>query len=233
MNVRPKTLLLDVDGVVYRNHKILGKVQKNIVKYVAKELRLSDIDEAYALNEYLYKNFGHTYVGMRCIYNIDKSLDHFVDHVYTPKLLDDVRANIDEVMIDDSNSVRALAEECRNKDIDMYLFSNAPMRWCDALMQTMKVDIVPDNVISCDHDVCQIGGLKPSPNVYDTLHRYLSRKNHDDVTCMFVDDNLRNLMPLLNSPMWRPIFLNNKNDTKLKSKRLMTIYGLNELQTLL
>lgn len=232
MLVRPNALLLDVDGVVYRNQKVLKKVAKNIVRYVERELNM-DYEEAHETNRLLYTQFGHTYTGLRALYNIDKSIDHFNALVYDQKLLSDVATNLDEFVVNDSVTIRCLAEECKMKDIDLFLFTNAPSEWCHTILKTMKLEsyINETNIISCDHDVLE-HGMKPTPYVYDTLSRYISHKNHDEVGFMFVDDSLQNLIPLINAPQWQPIFLNN-NGVDIKSRKIPTIHGLQDLQTLL
>ena len=232
MLVRPKALLLDVDGVVYRNQKVLKKVTQNIVKYVENELHVS-CDQAHDVNQFLYSHFGHTYTGLRAIYNIDKSIDHFNNKVYDDKLLADVATYIDEVVIDDSITIRSLSEECMLKDVDLYLFTNAPFEWCSTVLKAMKLQSYIDesNILSCNHDVLE-RDMKPNPNVYETVYRYIAHKNHDEVGFMFVDDSFQNLIPLLNAPRWQPVFLNN-HGLDMKSKRIPTISGLKDLRTLL
>lgn len=233
MYVRPKVVLLDVDGVVYRNQKVLQKVSHNIVRYISKELKVS-IPEADAMNQVLYKNFGHSYIGMRSIFNTSHSIHHFNNYVYDDDLLNDVSTVHDDTLPQDAASVRFLIQECKRRDIDVYLFSNAPLKWCETIIRTMKLSnyVNDQQIITCDHDVFRMC-LKPNPYVYDTMLRYLCHKKHDEVDCLFVDDSLVNLVPLLGCPQWQPVFFDNTLSTRLKSTKLSTVHNLQEVHSLL
>ena len=229
---RPNALLLDVDGVVYRNRVILDKVSQNVVKYVSQELH-TDLDTAKKINNMLYGTFGHTYTGMRATYGMNKSMAHFTRHVYTDELLHAVSSNAnDHIMINDSIAVRSLAEECKRKDIELFLFSNAPFTWCSRILSVMQLDryVSTENIISSDHDLL-CSRVKPDPHAYDNVYKYIMHKYHDDVVCMMVDDSFINLAPLLGVPHWRPVFVNNMNDLTMTTKWLDTIHNLAELHT--
>lgn len=227
MYVRPKALLLDVDGVVYRNHKVLNKVATNIVQYVAKELHMTQSD-AERTNQLLYRSFGHTYLGMRALFDFDKDIHHFTQNVYTNCLLNEIEN--DSTTVADSVSVRCISEECRRKDIDLYLFSNAPSTWCNKVLNVMHLTqyVKKDNIISCDHDVFQ-SGLKPDSRVYETMVRYLLHQKHDDdLLCTFVDDSFINLLPVNGDPRWQPVFFGAPYGS---FKNIMTIRDLSDLCT--
>lgn len=230
MYVSPKALLLDVDGVVFRNRAVLNKVSDKVVKYVSKELNI-DATEARLVNKALYGTFGHTYIGMRSVYGTTKSIHHFSQHVYDDELIHDLTSSIaDDTIVKDSKSVRCLAEECKRKDIDLYLFSNAPHVWCSHVLSVMHLStyIPGENIITCDHEVFH-KGLKPMNVVYDTMLRYIFHKTHDDVSIMFVDDTFMNHVPILCDPHWRPVYVNNVSDAKISTRRIQTIFGLDEL----
>jgi FMN phosphatase YigB (HAD superfamily) len=232
MYVRPKVLLLDVDGVVFRNSKALNKVSTNIVKYVATELRV-DPPAAANINKMLYKNFGHSYIGLKAVYDMVHDLDHFTRYVYTYDILSTVSCSYtDETVIEDSRTFREVAEVCRRKDIDLFLFSNAPSSWCKKVVETMRLSdvISAENILSCDHPVFD-GHLKPNPLLYKNVYNYLRFKKYDDVECMFIDDSMCNLVPLIGSPEWRPILFERGVDgaSRIHSKKFRQISELSDM----
>jgi FMN phosphatase YigB (HAD superfamily) len=136
----------------------------------------------------------------------------------------------DESLFTNSVTMRYIVKTCKNNDIDLYLFSNAPHVWCKTIIESMHLDkhITEDQIISSDHDIFQ-GLLKPHKAVYDTFQKYVSHQHHDDcLELVYVDDSFQNLMPVMRNPYWRPIFFN-KEGACIRNNRMYTIRNLTEM----
>lgn len=231
MLLRPKVLLLDVDGVVFNHRKTLKKVSSKVVDYVATHLNV-DREEAESINQLLYTNFGHTHLGLNRVYNTSKTSKEFADFVYDDKLIDVVKGiNLDDNTVKGSIDVMYVVQSCRALDIDVFLFSNAPYAWCRAVVDTLDLNsaIEDKNIIASDHDVFA-GGLKPEKAVYDNVCNYLAHIYRDSsLQISFVDDSFTNLIPILGDGRWRPIYFN-KEGTRIQNKRILTVDSLLQIQ---
>jgi len=230
---RPKTLLLDVDGVVFNHPQLLKKVSNRIVDYVATELRVHR-EAADTINKVLYKNYGHTQLGLQKVYNNDKDLRYFSEVVYDDDIIQDLykQAATDDHVFKTSLIMKMLFKTCKYNDVDFYLFSNAPSKWCQAIVNSMGLDnhLSPDNIITCDHDVFG-GRIKPHKKVYENMQQVVANSRHDDcVEIVFIDDSFQNLMPVIGNPMWRPIFFDTTGSgTLVRSSRVNSITHLSDL----
>lgn len=231
MLVRPKVLLLDVDGVVFSHRKTLKKVGSKVVDYVATQLNV-DREEAESINHLLYTNFGHTHLGLNRVYNTARTSKDFADFVYDDKMIDDVKTIVlDGDSLKTSVDIQYVVKSCKNHDIDVFLFSNAPYTWCRAIIDNMglKSTIEDRNILASDHDVFA-GGLKPQRAVYDNVCNYLAHMYRDSsLQISFVDDSFTNLIPVLGDGRWRPIYFN-KEGTRIHNKRMVTVDSLYQIQ---
>lgn len=234
MITRPKVLLLDVDGVVFNHRGIIRKVGTRVVDYVARELKV-DTYEAEGINHLLYTNFGHTHIGLNTIYKTLKNPRHFADFVYSDDMLETVRnIELDGDLLKNSADMSYIAKHCATNDIGLYLFSNAPFAWCEAVLSTMNLTGVIDseNIFSSDHDLFT-GALKPERVVYENISKYMAHKYRDScVQLNFVDDSFMNLIPVVGSSGWRPIHFN-RDGTSINNRQLTTIDSLYQLQRLI
>lgn len=206
-----KALLLDVDGVVVKNNKLLSKVTTNITRYYAKKLHLPHKD-AIKVNKVLYSEYGHSYRGLKKACGVTSTLDDFNYTVYD----NDIMLELEELKKDyhhamHSQHLRELAVACKTKEIPIYIFSNAPFNWCyKALEISGLCNYVPvDHIISCDHEVPRHfhdDGFKPIKGVYDKLHDYIDFMECDNKTLAFVEDSFKNLVPIIGQHEWVPIY---------------------------
>lgn len=226
-----KVLLLDVDGVVFNHRGLLRKVGNKVVNYVARQLNVEQY-EAEGINHLLYSQFGHTYIGLKRIYNIDNTIDDFSAFVYNDEMLDKLHSTpLNGELLKNSTEVRLIANMCKMNDIDMYMFSNAPYVWCRTVVDVLMLqDLFSyDQILCCDHDVFQ-GSLKPQKRVYDTVANVISHKHRDDdIQLIYVDDSFTNLLPVLGDSRWRPIYFN-KDGVNINSKTITTIDNMLQLQ---
>lgn len=206
-----KALLLDVDGVIIKNNRLLNNVATNITRYCAKKLHLSPND-AVSVNKILYKEYGHSFRGLRKACGVISSLDDFNHKVYDTDLmfqLSELSADYQQSM--HSHQLRELAVACKTKQIPIYVFSNAPFEWCHtALRITGMSDYIPtNNIISCDHEVTRFfgeDGFKPVKCVYDKVFDFIEYTECNTKTLAFVEDSFKNLVPIVNENNWIPIY---------------------------
>lgn len=231
---RPRVLLLDVDGVVFNHKGILRKVGNKVVSFVAKELNVEPY-EAEGINHLLYSQFGHTFTGLKRVYNTCKSSSEFAQYVYDRDMLDALEATkLDGELLKNSVDMKYVLSHCKNFDTDVYLFSNAPYDWCRKVLETMQLSnlITDDQILSSDHDVFQ-SRLKPDRHVYDTVARFVSYKHRDhNIQFTYVDDSFVNLVPVLGDGRWRPIFFN-KDGVTIRNRYIQTIEDLYQLHDMI
>ena len=240
---RPKVLLLDVDGVILRDSKVLQKISLNIVKYYAKELNVP-LKNALHINQLLYSEYGHSYRGLRKLYNFDKSIHHFNRTVYTPDVINALKesSSTDKVQHMHYNNFVNILTTCHQNDIPVYLFTNAPLVWCKAVLQIsgLHKHIVEENIISCDHDTMLLhkdDGFKPVGMVYETVKLFIKRQHHlDEPLCIFIEDSFKNLIPVVNDSSWLPLHFNPEaplNTLSSYSPNMVTIRNVKSVMPIL
>ncbi len=223
-----KVVLLDVDGVVYRNPRVLQHVGHKCVKYVSKKLQI-DLPAAQNINKTLYQKFGHTLLGMQRVYDmhIEDILEEFNAYVYdrtTMKYLKE--SGHDESMDHLRQEMKDFVEFCNYKDVPVHLFSNAPYRWCREISHMLDIaNVVPSqNIIHSGH--LEMGYyLKPERTVYKQVETYLrymyqDEAHEDCLKFVFVDDSLTNLVPVMDRKDWIPIYMN--KDVKMENANVQT-----------
>lgn len=213
-STRPKVLLLDVDGVIIQQPKVIQHVSRNIVQYFSKELDLP-MHNALQVNKLLYSEYGHSYRGLRKVFNFDKSIHHFNTSVYTPDVLQLVKeSNQDMLQHVNYMQLKQMVLRCRCENVPVYLFTNAPFVWCKTVLSASGLDkFIPDeHIISCDHDVMlyhEDDGFKPAGVVYETVQHYINNVHRlEDSLFVFIEDSFKNLVPIVGESSWLPVYLN-------------------------
>lgn len=202
-------ILLDVDGVLIRDVQILNKVKNNVVKYVAKNAKI-DKYVAIKLNNRLYKNHGHTEIGLMKENYKNYDIKEFCKNVYNDDVLNDLY-NIK--ITEEINNIVNTLEFLKLQGISVSLFSNAPEIWCDVLIKSYHIKDLITDIYACDN-INYCGKLKPEKTIYDFIEKKLI--NAETHRLMFIDDTIINLQPVLKKYHWMPILFdpnsNNKKD---------------------
>ena len=226
-----KVLLLDIDGVLIKDRLLLHNVRHNVIKYVQHRVPIKNLDvlQACNLNDTLYKSYGHTLRGMRIAF--PKYVDDFTNNdfskdVYDTKLLNNLHHHINtsdefkHLHID----FQSVLDKCRDQNIAFHIFSNAPYSWCLPILTAFDISHIVLNtntIFHCNHKYYNNDLLKPDIALYSNIIselkktqrlQYLnsnsdsnSSKNRDQLQCIFVDDTLTNLLPILSNEDWKPI----------------------------
>jgi len=196
--------LLDVDGVLVRDTKILERMKSNISTYVrAKVPRAKNPDK---LRDFLYRKYGHTGQGLVKEFGIPTP--DFNIHVYDGQILNELAEHLmSEEFQRDSKTIRKLL----NDGHTVTLFSNAPMMW------TAPVAYAIDQRIR--H--ASFSGFKPQPVAYTGI-----RTNRRPI--IFVDDVRKNLLPVQKNHLWVPVHYS----PTIEDWTIPTIHTLDDLPCL-
>lgn len=187
-----KTLLLDFDGVVLRDHLATKLVSIRATSYVKRLTKVNNRDAA-IINKYLYKSFGHTVTGLNKIgypatmADYNKSVYNHIDYTL-------IASRIDKL------AIYTLLDQCRRYGIKVMLFTNSPPCWHENIMARIPLPYKIETVDMCER-------LKPDPQVYMDIE-----KTHKDHKLYFVDDNFTNFASYtLFKPNWVNIMYDEKN----------------------
>ena len=182
-----KTLLLDIDGVLIRDKRLMEHVRDNCVSYV--RAKLPECKDPHKTNNTLYLVHGHTAKGLQTAYEVDVS--DFNSKVYDTKLMD----HLTEVL-SETQTRRELEQiySLSHLHWNICLFTNAPWKWATRVAVAMGENVK----IKCPGDPA-FSPLKPDVEAY-TLP-------FSDLT-VFIDDSLKNLGTARNLTNWVPVYYN-------------------------
>lgn len=188
--LHPFKIVLDYDGVVFRNPYAMERVSDRSAQYVGKKLRVSHAD-ARLMNTTRYKMHGHTVRYLNDL-GVDATIEEYNSFVFENIDWDDIGMNIREADYEQLADVYFINEEMHQKCV---LFSNAPRMWIDRTLACVGTDAESlfETVFTCE----SLEQLKPNPVVYDAIEDYFP-----DADLLFLDDNLVNVHEL--GPRWKP-----------------------------
>lgn len=175
-----RALLLDMDGVVLKNHPAHRLVSHRCSQYVARVTGTKDFEKASALNKHLYESTGHTVLGLRSIgYNV--CIDEFNKFVYKSRIC---------FKNTDNTEVLALEKACKNNNITPYIYSNAPDSWVEDVLVSMGVEMESLGNITNKH-------LKPEPISYEKVENHVKTDGY-----ILIDDKMINIIPIVGKKGW-------------------------------
>ena len=184
-----KSLVLDIDGVLIRDRRLLDHVRHNCVRYVAKKLPECK-DPAYT-NHLLFATAGHTARGLQNSFGIDTS--DFNKEVYDVPL----RSRLWDVL--SSTEFQRDADdihELMRNGWKVTLFTNSPIEWAGQVAHAISDEVC----VVCPSSDVVTSPLKPEATAYTNF-----AKHH---THIFVDDSLTNLVTARWLPNWHPVHFN-------------------------
>ena len=230
---RAKSIVADMDGVLLRHPKLFKMVSERATGFVKKCINpyMSD-QKAKKINEVLYKNFGHTVIGLNTVYKSDITTKDFCEYVYDKDFLQNMpQIERDNCFYEAQYEVKNLVQKLQQKGISFYVFSNAPVKWCITAMNMMNIDIDLQKVIGCDSYI--YGDqmvLKPQKEAYIKIadHIYETDGFPYKTQLIYMDDQMINLMPVVDHPHWKAIWYHPNKD-HIYTER---IYGIEELDQL-
>jgi FMN phosphatase YigB (HAD superfamily) len=181
-----KAILLDMDGVIFRNHSAHKQISLRCESFVKK---ITKVKNPIEINRYLYQTTGHTYLGLKKLgYNV--TLEEFNKYVYSDlSILDSVNNNI---------ALTNLKKRCMELQIPIYIFSNAPSIWCQTILHQMD----------CNIPILDFPYLKPTNQTYGYIQNQIPYKQ-----LFFVDDSFINLLPVNENNRWIKFLFCPQKDT--------------------
>jgi FMN phosphatase YigB (HAD superfamily) len=196
---KPFKLVLDYDGVIFKNPHAMEAVSSSSAKFVSKKLKIS-YRGARAVNATQYKVHGHTVKYLQHI-GVDTTLEEYNEYVFNNIDWGDLSLNIkhdDHEPIIDVYLLNKLQQHQK-----CVLFSNAPRLWVDKTLEALgtHTDILFDEVFSCE----TLDQLKPIMKVYEDIERH-----YPDDDLLFIDDSILNVRGL--GARWKPHLFKSKDN---------------------
>jgi len=190
----PKTLLLDVDGVLVRDRALLDHVRYNCERYV--KAKIPECKDPRYVNHLLYKNYGHTARGLSKSFGVDTS--DFNKRVYDVPL----RTRLWE-LLSGTEFQQDAKELCDIMDNgwNVTLFTNAPMEWAGEVAHAIGRNVQ----IACPTDDLKNTPLKPEARAYI---KFPGHRKY-----VFVDDSLKNLRTAAYLPNWQVVHYDEKKSS--------------------
>jgi FMN phosphatase YigB (HAD superfamily) len=237
-NMNSKGLLLDMDGVLFKDKVMSYKVSHNICNYVRRRINpVYKMDHVKSVNEGLYKTFGHTYLGLQAVYGKKSGhLAEFQQQVYTKELIVALkqRCSNPKLNLEDRTNVESILNLCDEHQIPVYIFSNAPLIWCQTIIEGFGFGaklsddhyLTPDRWMSVDGAVTG-AILKPQKEYYHRVMRVLSDKHGFRMKWIFVDDQLSNLKEVIGNPHFHCVW--HTHQPPMYSSSLSSISHLEQL----
>ena len=188
--------------------------------------------KAKKINEVLYKNFGHTVLGLKEIYQPTVTAKEFCEYVYNKDFINSMpQIEKDDSFHEAKIEVKKIIDKLNQKGIPFYVFSNASVEWCNVALNMMDIELELQNIIGCDSYI--YGDqmlLKPEKEAYIKIadHVYDMDGHPYKTQLIYIDDQMVNLKPIIDHPHWKAIWFHPTKDHIYTDK----IYGIKELDQL-
>lgn len=210
-----KTLLLDMDGVILHQPNIHRFVSIRATSFVRTSLKdiIPDMSfhHAETINKHLYSTYGHTLIGLNKVFDLNKTNEEFNQYVYDDVTMNYVPNFQDDITLNKrANDIRKLLEKCKKNNIPVYIFSNAPIKWCKMIVNMMKLSIDSDKIWGSDHLLFTEQQLmKPMPHLYYKIDDILQHRYHmgNNIETVFIDDSMINISSSIQIKDWKSILL--------------------------
>lgn len=190
-----KSLVLDIDGVLVRDRRLLAHVRHNCVRYVAK--KLPECKDPARTNALLYATSGHTARGLQNTFGIDTS--DFNQEVYDRPLRDRLWEVLSSTKFQEE---AAQIHELMRNGWAVTLFTNSPIEWAGQVAHAISDEVF----VSCPGSDLVTSPLKPEGAAYAG---FAKQQTH-----IYVDDSLANLTTARWLPNWHPVLFDPYKETR-------------------
>lgn len=198
-------ILLDFDGVLFRNRNIHNEVTKRSIQFVKNNGHFKSNKEANYFNTTKYPVNGHSALILPKHIPVKNAIQNYNNSVFDERLMYIIRATVNE---DDYRHLkRVLAiKRSLHPDIQFHLCTSAPMRYCENVMNSLAIpmDLLFDTTCSFTSDT---NIVKPQYEYWEAIekHPYFSSNLE---TIELVDDSIVNVLSVTNRGRWMPHFIN-------------------------
>jgi FMN phosphatase YigB (HAD superfamily) len=215
-----KTILLDFDGVVFKNHHLHTVVGRKCEQFVNRYVRVKDQKTLKLVNKSLYETTGHTLLGLQKL-GYDICFEEFNDFVYKGIDYTSVKARVSEEQETELSYVKKIKSYCdQNPNTDVRIFSNAPDIWCNTISEELLSFTLPTTYDQTKNI------LKPDAESYIAIEAQLPSQKY-----VFVDDKLCNLLNVPKNGKWTSVWMNADESLRVKDD-LLFVRSLDELFSL-
>lgn len=187
-------VLLDFDGIVYKNKRMHGHIVNKSVAFVQDRLKIEPID-AYTVNDTAYRQKGHTSLAVGGDKRVLQDYNEFVFH------------DIDYTQFvnhEDIEHIRGLCAIKKERDLSFYVCTNAPLHYCEGVMSALGLPF--DELFSTNHIFTsdRLQWVKPQPSFYENVEEQMKEiidfKNRQKLH--FIDDSFLNIANRFTCDKW-------------------------------
>lgn len=166
--------IFDLDNTLHNaTAHVFPHINRSMTAYLQEYLQLTE-DEANAMRIDYWKRYGATLSGLIKHHGTDP--DHFLWHTHQfPEL---------RKMVLCEPRLRHALKQLQGKKV---VFSNAPLRYAQAVLKLLRVDDLFDDVFSIEHS-----RYKPKPQT-EGFRRLLRKHRLHAAQCVMVEDSAENL----------------------------------------
>ncbi len=166
--------IFDLDNTLHNaTAHVFPHINRSMTAYLQEYLQLTE-DEANAMRVDYWQRYGATLSGLIKHHGTDP--DHFLWHTHQfPEL---------PKMVLREPRLRHVLKQLQGKKV---VFSNAPLRYAQAVLRLLRVDDLFDDVFSIEHS-----RYKPKPQT-EGFRRLLRKHRLHAMQCVMVEDSAENL----------------------------------------
>lgn len=186
-------LLLDFDGVVFRHPEAFGLMHRRVEAFVASRLPtcMPQRVQATVHNE-MFKTHGHTLLGLRARFGTTATIADFNRYVFDDPFIERVRAmTLPNDHAIHARAVRSLLAESQKQNMDVFIFTNAPLNWVRFALSTTGLASFFDETRVLVAE--ELGHLKPEYCAYQAAQARVCESVGAGTHIVFVDDSVVNL----------------------------------------
>ena len=194
--IAPQTrkILLDFDGVVFRNRAVHDMVSHKSALYLHDRLKLRNMDQARVVCNTNYQIIGHTSL------MIGDSPEHVKD--YNNFVFDDLQWIKQLLTQEDLDHLYRLMQIKDERNLLFYLCTNAPYAYCNAILSELNIRF--DDFFETSHlFTSDIGFVKPKQAFY----KHVEDSDVCDGELHFIDDGLANILAVSNRDRWKAYYI--------------------------
>lgn len=174
-------LLLDFDGVVVKNKKIIQYQYQRSAKFVQKHLHVP-ITTADELNRKYFPKYGHTVIMLKDHFKIPVTLEEYNEFVFPKEQIYRLDSLVDKQTFEHGND---FAKHFKSTSYHTSIFTNAHVNWVTTFADIFDLPIGEHNIIWPQ----SLDLLKPLPKAYHNI----SDLFHEADRIVFVDDSKKNI----------------------------------------
>lgn len=178
-----KTLLLDFDGVLFRNARSMQRVVNRSDEFT---LMCAPNYDPMRNPKHNYKRYGHTVTMLQQHFGADVDFEDYNDYVFSKSIFANI---LEDMTVEDWKNAKFWNLTLRELPNRYHIFSNAPACWVETILMMTGLEASFGSgrgIFTSD----RLGALKPDARSYETISKRLLTKPDDLV---LIDDAWANI----------------------------------------